>query len=116
MNWTQRIEAAKARDGIFTMEDRRLSSKWVTCACGEQDPRIPRRPELNNIPMDTELRNYGVEFCNAVYRNNPGAAAKVLGCIETRAAQILSDLAAVGALVSRVDSKILDARDRIRGN
>jgi hypothetical protein len=37
---------------------------WVTCACGNQCARIPRKS--NGSPRDTELANLGVKFANYV--------------------------------------------------
>ena len=90
MNWADRI--ALARDtGSFTDDDCTLAHDWVTCACGEQDPRIPR-DNVERHPHDTEIADYGFDFCNAVENNRPDDAAEILGKIETRATQILTDL------------------------
>jgi len=94
MKWAKRIEAARAK-GTFAPEDRELANDWVTCACGEQDSRIPR---YNNTyfpsgqPRDRELANHGFEFLVAVNHNKSDDAAKVLDKIEIRSAQILADL------------------------
>ena len=52
MNWHERI-ARGIRHGGFTGKDKSLAANWVTCACGNQDPRIPRDDE--HAPIDDQL-------------------------------------------------------------
>lgn len=89
MNWAERIEAAKII-GTFSDDDTKLAISWVTCACGEQDRRIPR--SRNGEPNDLRLSDYGCGFFSAVVGFRPIEAASLLGKIETRATEILSDL------------------------
>jgi hypothetical protein len=65
MNWHERIEAAKRNNG-FSEVDVEFAKEWVTCACGEQDTRLPR--DSKGQPLDTELAHYGADFFGAVYR------------------------------------------------
>lgn len=89
MNWNERIEAARANGG-FTIADTELAGSWVTCACGEQDSRIPH--SYYGMPLDNKLSEYGISFCCAVVDNIFDVASELLAKIETRATQILSDL------------------------
>jgi len=93
MNWANRIKRAKANGGRFTAEDCKLANNWVTCACGEQDPRIPARHyEADSMPDDSELARFGYDFHNVVVDNKPYAAERILSRIETRAGEILVEL------------------------
>lgn len=92
MNWAKRIKAARIA-GEFTYNDRHLADSWVTCACGEQDSRIPMNSNLSGKePLDQELFDYGLDFYKAVSGNIPDKAAEILSKIEVRATQILADL------------------------
>lgn len=85
MNWQQRIDRAAER-GSFDDADLDLAANWVTCACGEQDPRIPRKC---GAPEDLELRLLGSDFSRAVQSDSFFEASKLLGLIERRAAELL---------------------------
>jgi hypothetical protein len=97
MTWWERIEAAEAR-GRFTEADELLAADWVTCACGEQDDRIPRHGGGSyrfaaGRPYDETLALLGRDFYQAVKRNNASYARRVLTRIEARSAKILAELA-----------------------
>ena len=64
-NWHERIELARNSLG-FHKADCFLAQHWVTCACGEQDSRIPRDGE--KAPLDAQLRSLGSDFSAAVFR------------------------------------------------
>lgn len=99
-HWGRRILAAEKR-GRFTEDDERKANMWPSCACGKQDPRIPRyigefghdegiyQPDE---PRDRELRLAGVKFGIAVSRNNFPAAWAALAAIEKRAGEILAQI------------------------
>jgi hypothetical protein len=99
MTWWDRIAAAEARffgtdcQPAFTYEDKEAASDWVTCACGEQDARIPREPGLSRRPADDALADLGMDFYAAVIRQDPFEARAVLVKIEHRVAEILAELA-----------------------
>lgn len=86
MTWHDRIATAAVVG--FTPKDVALAHAWVTCACGEQDRRIPRR-SMDGRPEDPLLDRLGTEFYDNVLDNRPKDAAKVLSQIERRAAEIL---------------------------
>lgn len=88
MSWQERIELAKA-NGSFTTYDLARATGWVTCACAEQDPRIPRSP--GGAPLDPNLRHLGGLFAGAVATNLLRLAEKVLKQIEDRAAEIMKE-------------------------
>lgn len=77
----------------FLRRDIKKSQSWVTCACGKQDPRIPREPRNEYwdgyAPKDKKLYSAGVMFFESLEKQNPAAALKVLGLIERRSALIL---------------------------
>ena len=80
----------------FTMEHIEKSGSWVTCACGKQDPRIPRnKPDYGvalGEPKDTFLAISGFEFSVCVRNQNPVRALLFLLSIEKRSADILAAL------------------------
>ncbi len=74
----------------------KLAGKWVTCACGKQDPRIPRATDswLKNsfwMPRDCRLAALGREFFDAIYEQNPYKAFDVLCMIERRSAKVITE-------------------------
>ena len=88
--WHQAILAAR-QNGKFDLFDRFRASQWTTCACSQQDPRIPRK--AGNRPEDQILASLGVAFQIAVNDNDPDKAESTLAAIEKRAAEILQELA-----------------------
>ena len=88
--WWKRIEKAEAR-GCFTEYDIEAARDWVTCACGEQDPRIPRWPGYE-VPKDPYLKRFGELFYEAVQRGTPDEARGILAKIERRATEVLAAL------------------------
>ena len=84
--WDLRIRAAEAR-GSFTEDDRRRATDWVTCACGQQDPRIPRYE--SGGPVDEQLDTFGLDFAMAVRADNMAGARSLLAKIESRARAVL---------------------------
>lgn len=96
LTWIERIRAAEAR-GMFTQEDRNLAQSWVTCACGQQDPRIPRHKEAGDYisigePKDAELARLGMQFAGDVEDDEIDLARITLDLIEHRAREILKAL------------------------
>jgi hypothetical protein len=98
MTWWDRIKTAEKRfidkdaGYVFTDEDRLAAGDWVTCACGEQNARIPREPGSKGRPADDDLAYLGMDFYSAVTRQDPFGARAVLVKIEHRAAEILAEL------------------------
>jgi hypothetical protein len=66
------------------------SSKWVTCACGNQCASIPR--DLYGEPKDQLLRGYGNDFGYAILTRNVPHAKILLNKIEKRSQQILNEI------------------------
>jgi hypothetical protein len=100
--WTERIEDAEIY-GSFTLVDIKAAGTWVTCACGEQDTRIPRAPvnadtyeadTYEYAPLDPTLRKLGMDFYAAVGHHDTVAARRILRAIEARAAVIVAGLKA----------------------
>jgi len=91
MNWHDRIARAE-RAGGFSIDDRALAESWVTCACGEQDPRIPRCEEDGFAPVDEKLRCLGLMFADDVGHRNIERARRTLLLIDKRADEILKAL------------------------
>jgi hypothetical protein len=89
MRWDVIIKEARLR-GFFTGAQRQLASSWVTCACGEQDPRIPR--SCKGRPIDRKLIYLGNNFSIAVADNMYDLAEQVLVQIEIRSRRVLLDL------------------------
>ena len=97
MTWHERIEQAKARraaglpkDEWFTTDDKNRAGDYVTCACGEQDPRIPRMAD--GQPLDAELAVTGAYFSGEVSICDIEEAERCLAQIEARAAEVLRGL------------------------
>lgn len=92
--WSDRIAEARQR-GKFTADDVVLARSWVTCACGEQDQRIPRLKDTGGVtdePVDDRLSVLGTYFFNYVTDNDIDRADKTLALIEARAAEVLREL------------------------
>jgi hypothetical protein len=93
--WTRVIAQARERKkkGLpaFTEAQKGLAGSWVTCACGKQDPRIPRIGP--GKPFDSILSMLGGEFDAAVaLGDDPDMAAQLLHRIEQRAAEVLAEV------------------------
>lgn len=90
--WWRVIAEAKRRKKAgrkpFLVEHQRKAAKWTTCACGKQDPRIPR--EDDGTPLDGDLYWLGIDFAAEVNVGNPKGAEETLGRIEKRAAEVLA--------------------------
>lgn len=96
----ERFDNARAR-GFFMPEEVQAASDWTTCACGQQDPRIPRgrnadyldvmdKPVwLPEAPKDRRLFLLGQEFYNVVGRGDVEGAEEILDAIERRSAIVL---------------------------
>lgn len=81
------------RSLAFTREERELSSDWVTCACGRQDPRIKRMGNgavSPNAPVNPEMRTLGLDFSAAVWDGEVELAAEILGKIETMSDKLIA--------------------------
>lgn len=89
VSWRTRIALAKQR-GFFNKADYRDASSWPDCACGEQNPFIPRKAD--GEPLDPELRELGVAFALAVKDNDFKGARTALEAVEVRA-QVVIDTA-----------------------
>ena len=80
----------------FTQEHRDRAGKWADCACGRQDPRIPRYPSGwpigANCPIDDMLRHLGGNFSFFVKSDLPEEALETLLKIEKRAAEVLAEV------------------------
>ncbi len=85
-HWGKRIIKAGQR-GHFLFEDRVDANYWTTCACGKQDPRIPR--ECNGRPKNQRLVELGGRFARMVEEDKILSAARLLVKIEAEAAEIL---------------------------
>lgn len=92
-NWFVRIAEARER-GVFTDQDKLDAADWTTCACGEQDPRIPRVGNTASDlyrPEDKLFAQLGVNFYFAVNRDEFDDAEKTLHAIERRATEVLQE-------------------------
>lgn len=93
--WTAAIEVARAnlaegRGYGFTADQEEKAEDWQTCACGNQDPRIPR--DSNGMPLDVRLRMAGWAFWAAVQGDDVEAAAVALDQVEREAARVLASV------------------------
>ena len=84
--WGRRITLADKGKG-FSKNDVERSGSWTTCACGKQDPNLPRWE--NGEPQDALLAQIGVHFDLHVMGHNPLGAATTLVQIEQRVREIL---------------------------
>ena len=91
--WGERIIKAEKR-GRFTLKDHKLAEDWQTCACGEQDNRIPRgnKGASPARPDDSRLACLGGDFYMYVSRSMVSLAANTLVKIEKRAAEVLAQV------------------------
>lgn len=89
ITWWHRIGDAILNDG-FTDVDKHMAASWVTCACGEQDARIPR-DEVDGEPLDADLAELGYRFYMCVEDDRYAEAFATLAAIEQRAATLLGE-------------------------
>lgn len=78
----------------------KLARQWPTCACGEQDPRIPRWDEDGDAedwlshppgsPKDGYLKHLGQAFCDAIGEQDFDDARIIFRAIEKRAGDIMA--------------------------
>lgn len=85
-HWGHRIILAE-EEGSFTESDLYESQRWTTCACGKQDPRIPRVGGIE--PKDDALRTLGLRFFDHVHGQDFLSAAMCVIAIERRARKVL---------------------------
>ena len=90
-HWGKSIIRAEKNDG-FNVWDKEFAADWTTCACGKQDPRIPR--EGRGSPVDPTLFELGVSFSGQVDFDQILAAAETLIRIEKRATEVLEEVRA----------------------
>lgn len=97
--WLDALNSVQFGDADTLEALHTLSADWVTCACGKQDPRIPRHEA--GAPKDALLSTLGVEFCGAIgalrmnrYRERHHEFVnKAINClqrIERRAKEVLA--------------------------
>ena len=111
--WWHRIEQAEAR-GHFTQQDREDARQWTTCACGEQDERIPRRhldtrmithpremPSGIGYPLDDRLLMLGIVFPRYVSEDRFDEAREVLHRIERNAERVLRKYSGIRGAIRR---------------
>jgi hypothetical protein len=97
--WFKAIEEARVL-GEFTYEHHRRANDWTTCACGEQDRRIPRYEQDDEDetgarvyagePKDDDLSALGCRFAWAVDDDDLDGALALLHQIEARAAVVIA--------------------------
>lgn len=68
----------------------RLSSPWVTCACGNQCSIIPRNRV--GAPLDPKLCDLGCEFAGFISAGLWAQAKKCLLKIEARADELIKEI------------------------
>jgi len=87
------IKRKAAGEVPFTREHNTKARDWVTCACGRQDPRIPRKVfSGRGEPFDTKLTLLGANFAMDLLNDCPNAALTTLLKIEKRAAEVLAEV------------------------
>ena len=104
MTWLERLDEC---DRLINAEDWEGLTEWVrkhghdafvwiTCACGEQDKRIPRDPD--GRPKDDLLEDLGGQFytnwLDIKDERSTAEARATLAAIERRAAEILAEVTA----------------------
>ena len=67
-----------------------FSSRWVTCACGNQCRTIPRFH--SGMPIDNELSTLGCDFNDAILERNIIKARRILENIEKRSAELIAEI------------------------
>jgi len=93
--WTRVINnAIKRKDEgrvPFTREHDRRAMNWVTCACGQQDPRLH---DEDGRPRDPELEILACTFAGYVDEagGDPRQAMETLLEIEARAVVLLAEM------------------------
>jgi hypothetical protein len=100
INWTEELEDPPVRDGQRYNALRAAAFSWVTCACGQQDERIPRieTPDEESdfalpmgAPKDKVLRELGNFFYDAVRDSHWSEAKRLLAQIETRTETLIKE-------------------------
>lgn len=91
-DWRDFLRRAQA-GGATKQEQARaedLAASWITCACGRQDPAIPRN--YRGEPRDNRLLVLGNAFLDLINLGLWPLASKTLDRIEKRSAEILASL------------------------
>ena len=105
MTWLERLDEC---DRLIAEKDWNGLKKWIywhrrdvgdfmTCACGEQDKRIPRDKLYDDgRPADELLQDLGADFYAywIVIDDSTADARATLAAIERRAAEILAEVTA----------------------
>lgn len=65
MSWYKFLNSPRSYEELYNAG--RTASSWVTCACGNQDYRIPRENNFGE-PLDRKLSDLGVKFYNIIIR------------------------------------------------
>jgi len=107
VNWKKVINRAIAElewkdaefdSTVFTAAEKAAAGEWPDCACGVQDPLIPRVKTdtgewTPGTPKDAVLRDFGIRFYNAVEDGRPFDARALLYAIQQRSGEILEGIA-----------------------
>lgn len=78
-----------AEEHSYYMTLVKLSSDWVTCACGQLCQSLERNDE--GMPLDRIIRSLGEEFYSDIVNTNFKVAKETLEKIEKRTIQLLNE-------------------------
>lgn len=84
--WEKRIDKAEER-GYFTTKDNEDAGSWMSCAVGEGTKRHNMNP-FYLIAFDEQISKAGIDFTNAVDKDDFDRARKDLARIQTRMSKL----------------------------
>ena len=82
-DWYAFLDASEEVKKEYRNEAYDLSSDWVTCACGQVCSVLPKG-EYANVPLDCELGDLGIYFCDLICDEDWKNAKIILDRIEER--------------------------------
>jgi len=90
IDWNSVLDVWGSMDTLQRKKYVKLSTKWVTCACGNQCASISRG--ARGIPSDKLLQALGLNFFEKLRDDEIGMAKNILRDIDARSAELISRL------------------------
>lgn len=88
-NWHEFLNREDIKEEEWQVADE-LSSRWITCAVGNQCDVILRYE--TGMPLDEELALLGFDFHQFICNRNEVKAKEILAQIEARSAELITEI------------------------